>query len=219
MVQDGPNVVLTVADTGSGIPESVRGRIFDPFFTTKAAGMGTGLGLSIAHSIVTRHGGTIECESRAGGGTKFSVRLPAQTHEPAEGEVPTATDRIDTDDHPRILIIDDDPQVVTLLDRALRRDFRVEAVTSGQGAIDRLAYDEDFALILCDLTMPDVTGMDVYRDAQKHHPSLASRFVVATGGAFTADAKDFLDKEEVPVIRKPFVISRLRTELNRLVHG
>ena len=217
--QDGASVVLTVEDTGCGIPEDVRDRIFDPFFTTKVAGMGTGLGLSIAHSIISRHGGTIAVERRDGGGTKFTVRLPAQAPELEAAEGPDAADRGDIDARPRILVVDDEPQVLTLLDRVLRRDFRIEAVTSGQGAIDLLARDQDFALIICDLTMPDVTGMDVYRDIQKHYPSVASRFVVATGGAFTADARDFLDEEEVQVIRKPFVISELRKELIRLVHG
>jgi signal transduction histidine kinase len=71
------SVEVRIADTGTGIPESIRRRIYDPFFTTKGVGKGTGQGLAIARSIVVdRHGGTIDCETEVGKGTTFVVRLP-----------------------------------------------------------------------------------------------------------------------------------------------
>jgi signal transduction histidine kinase len=73
---DGDAVIVTVADTGCGIPEPIRGRIFDPFFTTKPAGQGTGLGLAISYEIVRKHGGTISFESEVDKGTTFTIRLP-----------------------------------------------------------------------------------------------------------------------------------------------
>jgi signal transduction histidine kinase len=87
---DGADVVITVADTGCGIPDAVRDKIYDPFFTTKAVGKGTGQGLAIAHRIIReRHGGTIECDSTGGKGTRFVIRLPvtrpAEAGRPAEG--------------------------------------------------------------------------------------------------------------------------------------
>jgi signal transduction histidine kinase len=70
---------VTIADTGPGIPASIRTRIFDPFFTTKTAGKGTGLGLSIVHKIVTKYAGTITMDNTEGGGTTFRLRFPALT--------------------------------------------------------------------------------------------------------------------------------------------
>jgi signal transduction histidine kinase len=72
----GEFVTVSVADTGPGIPEEVRGRIFDPFFTTKEVGKGTGQGLSLAYAVVERHGGDISFESVPGEGAVFTVRLP-----------------------------------------------------------------------------------------------------------------------------------------------
>jgi len=74
---DGRWIQVTIADTGPGIPDSIRPRIFDPFFTTKTAGKGTGLGLSIVHKIVTKYAGTITVDSTEGGGTTFRLRFPA----------------------------------------------------------------------------------------------------------------------------------------------
>jgi two-component system NtrC family sensor kinase len=83
----GDGVVLTFADTGSGIPPDIIDKIFEPFFTTKPPGKGTGLGLSIVYGVIQRHGGSIEAESRPGGGTTFTVRLPLESTEPSgQGE-------------------------------------------------------------------------------------------------------------------------------------
>jgi signal transduction histidine kinase len=82
---EGDKVLISVADTGTGIPESVRGRVFDPFFTTKTVGKGTGQGLAIARSVVVdKHGGTLTFETEVGEGTTFFVRLPISKHEAVE---------------------------------------------------------------------------------------------------------------------------------------
>ena len=138
--------------------------------------MGTGLGLSIAHSIIVQNGGTIDIENRLEGGTEFTVRWPAITQEPTAVEARAAALRPDIAARPRVPIVDEEPHVLTVLKRSLQCNFRTEAVTCGRDAIDRLEQDRDFALIICDLTMPEVRSMDVYRIIQERYPVLASRF-------------------------------------------
>ena len=77
----GPDVRVSVSDTGNGIPEAIRNRIFEPFFTTKPVGKGTGQGLAIVHSVVAKHGGTVAFETEEGKGTCFTVRLPVSAQD------------------------------------------------------------------------------------------------------------------------------------------
>jgi PAS domain S-box-containing protein len=209
----GGQVELSVADTGPGVPDDVKPRIFDPFFTTKPVGTGTGLGLSVCHSIVTRHGGTLMVEDRPGGGCLVRMRLPvASRGEDADGTAAIAG----SSDLPRILIVDDEARALELLHRALRYRFRVTSADSGTGAIDVLSRGDSFDIVLCDLMMPTVSGVEVYHWIREHRPELLSRFVIATGGAFTPRAATFLEETDVRVIRKPFEIAELRTELAAL---
>jgi PAS domain S-box-containing protein len=202
---DASGVTVRVSDTGPGVPEEIRGRIFDPFFTTKEVGSGTGLGLSIAQSILLAHGGALEVADRPGGGATFLATLPAvrgaEVAEPPEDE---------TDARPRILAVDDEPQIVSFLKRALGRDYHVIEACSGREALDAVTRNPDFAVILCDLMMADVTGMDVYRRLQDEYPDLVERFVVITGGAFTPEAETFVEEEPVLVLRKPIDLALLR---------
>ena len=113
--QDDRNVVFTVTDTGIGMTDEVRQRIFDPFFTTKGE-EGTGLGLPVSYSIVKRHGGEMRVESRPGGGTTFTVVLPIGTA--ATPDVPVEADATARRTG-RILLVDNDPQVMTILGEML----------------------------------------------------------------------------------------------------
>jgi CheY-like chemotaxis protein len=205
--------LIEVRDSGQGIPPDIQGKIFDPFFTTKAPGLGTGLGLSVCHGIVTSLGGDITFDSEIGKGTVFRVRLPPAPARAAvarkQVELPSAT-------APRasILIIDDEPLVRRAIERSLDRDHDVVAAATAGEALARLASGERFDLILCDLMMPEMTGMEMAERLKREDPAVAERMVFLSGGAFTPEAVEFLRTASSRFIEKPF----LPDDLRRRVH-
>jgi CheY-like chemotaxis protein/two-component sensor histidine kinase len=213
------NVVVEIRDTGTGIPAEVLPHIFDPFFTTKPAGVGTGLGLAICHRIVTGLGGTITVESRLGHGTVFTVTLPTRpavrekggTNPSLPAFAPAARGR------GRILVIDDEPMINSILRRMLGRDHEVSSASSVREALERLKKDEHFDLIMCDLMMPEMTGMDLHAELLRTNPALAARLVFMTGGAFTPAARDFLDNVPNARVEKPFDVQNLRALVQTLL--
>jgi PAS domain S-box-containing protein len=198
--------VIEVSDNGSGIGAKHVDRIFEPFFTTKPVGEGTGLGLTICRSIVTGLGGELEVESTPGQGTTFRVSLP-----PADlastGAAAPAT-RIPDVVGLRILVIDDEPIVGKLLESILDQHV-VSAETSGRVALDRLRRGERFDRILCDLMMPDLSGMEFYDQLGKIDPAQQARVVFLTGGAFTERARSFLERVPNRRLHKPFEVEQL----------
>lgn len=207
-------VVVEVSDTGAGIPAEDLAYVFEPFFTTKPAGMGTGLGLAICQSIVLAHGGQIDAKSQPGSGSIFRVALPrardgvAPVNGPARVTPPTPACA-------RILVIDDEPLLGHTLSFAFRGKHDVVVSTSGRDALNRLATDAMYDLVLCDLMMPDVSGQRVFEAVERDHPKLISRFVFMTGGAFTERAQLFLDQHPGRAIEKPFTmmdVERLLSE-------
>lgn len=212
--QDGDGrVVVEISDTGAGIPESAISRIFDPFFTTKPVGVGTGLGLAICHRIVTALGGRLTVESRIGQGTVFRTVLPAATG--ADVDVPAAPALVVPGRSGRILVVDDEPMLGTIVQRMLSPEHEVLATTSARDAIDRVSRGERFDIILCDLMMPEVTGMDLHAELLRLAPEQAEKVIFMTGGAFTSRAREFLDQIRNPLVEKPFDAASLRA----LVHG
>ncbi|HEX8789586.1 MAG TPA: ATP-binding protein, partial [Polyangiaceae bacterium] len=205
-------VVIEVSDTGPGIPEEILDRVFDPFFTKKPPGVGTGLGLWICQGIVTSLGGHITAESKPGGGATFRVLLPsATTVEQASSQPPRPAPAPPREKRVRLLVVDDEIAIGRTLAIALGDVFDVATATSGREALALLLEggERKFDVILCDLMMPDVSGMDVYERIIVHAPALARRFVFVTGGAFTDRARAFVERVQTPVIEKPFDLSSL----------
>jgi two-component system, cell cycle sensor histidine kinase and response regulator CckA len=208
-------VLIEVRDTGCGIPDSVLGRIFDPFFTTKPPGVGTGLGLSICQRIVTSMGGHIEVESRLGGGTTFRVTLAsAVSSAPQRAALPASAPAADVP-RARVLVIDDDPAVGTALKLVLSEEHEVEVHTNARHALERLRSGERYGVILCDVMMPELSGMEFHRQLALSHPELASDVIFLTGGAFALGACEFLDRIPNPRLGKPFNWRDLRTLIGR----
>jgi len=226
-------VVLEVSDTGEGIPANVIARIFDPFFTTKPVGIGTGLGLSICHGIVRSLGGEIDVESTPGKGSTFRVRLRPSTS-PVSSVPPvakvageafatartgaaTAPTGAATGARPRVLVIDDEPRVGELLVKLLAPLYEATLEPSATTALERVRAGARYDVILCDLMMPDTTGMDLQEVLEQEAPELAKRTVFMTGGAFTPRAREFIARFEGRVLEKPFRIGDLQNAVTTIL--
>jgi PAS domain S-box-containing protein len=201
----------SVEDTGGGIPAEDLTRIFDAFFTTKAIGIGTGLGLSISHKIVTSFGGSIDVKSEVGVGTTFRVVLPAASAETAP-KAPEDRPSRSSFRPPRrksVLVIDDEIEVGRTIERILGRDHDVVSVSRGEAAL-ALFDERPWDVVLCDLMMPEMTGVEVYRRAVASRPDLGHRFVFLTGGTFDDVVRAFLLGVPNGLIEKPFDTRDLR---------
>jgi signal transduction histidine kinase/ActR/RegA family two-component response regulator len=210
-------VFVSVEDTGCGIDPEQRARIFDPFFTTKPPGVGTGLGLSICHGIVSTLGGRIDVESAPGLGSTFKVVLPAMTREPADDEhgPPGGPTRAAAAPRPRILVVDDEPLVRTVIQRTLGSRHEVVACGSVDEALERVRRGEEFHLVLSDLLMPERTGMDLFHELEHLAPALAARMVFLSGGACTEQTREFLERPGRECVEKPFQLESFRALVAR----
>jgi len=210
-------VLVEVSDTGAGIaPENLE-RLFDPFFTTKSSSGGSGLGLSICYNIVTAYGGRIEVESKPGMGSRFTVRLPIarapRVERPAVPAIRAPSRR------GRILVIDDEPFVLSTITMILGRDHELVGVGGGAEALAAIEKDDHFDVVLCDLMMHKSSGMDVYGQLLKRHPQLARRVVFMTGGAYTPAARRFLARISNPCVDKPFGAADLTKVVEQVMAG
>jgi signal transduction histidine kinase len=209
-------VVIEVRDSGAGIPSENLSRIFDPFFTTKPIGVGTGLGLAICHRIVDAFGGEIRVESKLGKGTSFHVLLPRSRSYAAENAI-SGTPAAVAGRRGHVLVVDDEAAFGIIARRVLSPQHDVTAVTSAAGALEAVRAGNRFDVILCDLMMPQMTGMDLHAELSRLAPDQAARMVFLTGGAFTAGAQRFLDKVPNQRIEKPFDNENLRALVNERV--
>ncbi len=214
--READRVIIEIRDTGSGIPKEIIGRIFDPFFTTKPAGIGTGLGLALCHRMVTDLSGHITVESEAGRGTTFRVSLPIATNvaPPMESQIAKAV--ADATRRARVLVVDDEAAIGRVLFAALSPHHDVTTVTTGRAALKLIESGERYDVILSDLMMPDVTGMEIHEQLSRTALDQAKRMIFLTGGAFTARACEFLDGVPNIRIEKPFVLSNVLDVIARV---
>ena len=207
--------VVEVRDNGRGIPPDVARRVFDPFFTTKAIGVGTGLGLAMSRSIVIGLGGEISLQSDERG-TTFRVALPATCARAPSLPAVTAPSVLPAVRRGTVLVVDDEPAVGTAIQRILRQ-HDVTVVTSGKDALALLSAGRDFDVVVSDLMMPGMSGMELHSAITRLHPETASRMLFMTGGAFTPEAGAFFDRVANERMSKPFDASELRAVVQRLV--
>ena len=202
---DSRRVAVEVRDTGCGIPAKLIGRIFDPFFTTKPAGIGTGLGLSICQRIVTGVGGRIEVESDPGRGSTFRVvLLQAEAPPPSARAQPPPAANTSPIARGRVLVIDDDPRMASSLELVLSHAHDVDCFTRASDALRRLDTGQRYDAIVCDVMMPEMSGMDFHAALARTQPELANQIIFLTGGAFTLPAREFLGRISNPRLDKPF---------------
>jgi CheY-like chemotaxis protein len=211
-----PDVVFEVTDNGPGIAPQHVDRIFDSFYTTKPRGVGTGLGLPISQGIVRSLGGELTVETEWGKGATFRVRLPSLPgvrHEQSAGgaAVPSYRRR-------RILAIDDEALLLKAYRRMLADVHEIATALGGRDALLLLEKDRDFDLVLCDLQMPEMSGMELFAAVKARYPELGERFVFVTGGAFSAEAKRFLE-QDITCLGKPFRIEELLDVIEQKLGG
>ncbi len=208
--------VIEVLDTGPGIPASLLGRVFDPFFTTKPIGVGTGLGLSICHSIVTSMGGEISASNREGRGARLRVVLSAAANQPEADAASTALAGDVSSGRAAVLVVDDERAVGVILGRVLSH-HDVTTVTSAREALDLIDGGRSFDLILSDLMMPGMSGMEFYDTVARERAEVAERMVFMSGGAFTPSARAFLDRVPNERLEKPFNLATIRGVVQKFV--
>jgi CheY-like chemotaxis protein len=202
---DKDEVCVEIADTGKGIAPEMLERIFEPFFTTKAIGVGSGLGLSISKNILAEFKGSLSVTSEVGKGSLFTVRLPVMSETQRESTELNVVD-VPTDPivHGRILIVDDEESIRRSLVRLLGLDHEVIADASGKEAQERILSDSTFDLVLCDLMMAHMSGIEFHAWLSAHYPILGNRLVFFTGGAFTPKVSEYLASVGNLTIQKPF---------------
>jgi nitrogen-specific signal transduction histidine kinase/ActR/RegA family two-component response regulator len=171
-------VRIRVSDNGAGMTEAVRQRMFEPFFTTKPVGQGTGLGLSTSYAIVREHGGTIECESEPGRGTRCSVLLPRYEGKPRARQPTPATPNIRAGAH--VLLVEDEAPIRKVVTRLLESvGHRVTALGGTGEALARLPDLGDVSVVLLDRSMPDGLGETIIPDLRRAMPG--ARILLFTG--------------------------------------
>jgi len=217
--QIGNTIRISFADDGPGIARENIGKVFDPFFTTKEAGEGTGLGLSLSYGIIAEHKGALYVESEVGKGATFIIELPVVAEEEEKIERVAAVEEAGKAPGGRILVVDDEPTILTFLKKVLGGEgYDVETAGSGEEALKRIG-SEEYGLILCDVKLPGLSGIEIYEQIGKVVPSLQKRVIFITGDVISADTREFLKETRVPYVTKPFDIAKLKKEVRRVIVG
>jgi PAS domain S-box-containing protein len=204
---------LTVADTGHGMDAKTVARIFEPFFTTKPVGKGTGLGLAVVHGIVQSHDGLLTVESQIGQGTTFQLYFPAQTSS-AEPLTDVAGDMAPGQGQ-HILLLDDEPALTRSLCRLLERlSYRVTTSNHAREAVALFnANPAQFDLLITDMTMPEMNGLEVARQCHTLRPELP--VILASGLTSNLTSENLLAAGICDLLEKPLAITALAGALQR----
>ena len=216
-IEPGDYVVISVSDTGAGIPPAMRAKVFDPFFTTKPIGQGTGLGLSMVYGFVRQSGGHVGLYSEAGIGTTVRLYLPrlGEAVRSEEAQEAAAEQRL-AGAGETVLVVEDDPQVRMLIGAVLR-DLGYEALEAPDGAtaLRLLESDTSVRLMITDVGLPGLNGRQLAEIVRQQRPALPVLFV--TGYAPNAAVRaDFLE-EGMRMISKPFALDALATALRDML--
>ena len=208
---------ISFKDDGPGIAKENLDRIFHPFFSTREVGEGTGLGLSVCHGIMAEHDGTMSVESQLLKGATFIVELPIVIEPEQLKLAEPATEEPHRVVGARILVVDDEPAVLKFLSQMLTDEgHEVDTADNADDALKKVET-ERYSLILLDIKMPGMSGIELYKRFQGIAPSLASRVVFITGDVIGTRTTAFLSKTKAPYIAKPFSTAELKKEINRIL--
>jgi signal transduction histidine kinase/ActR/RegA family two-component response regulator len=212
----GRYLVLSVSDTGAGIPEEVRGHLFEPFFTTKKQGRGTGMGLAMVYGIVKNHGGAIEVESGSSRGTTLRVFLPSV--DPAVELQPALPPRLHRGQG-RILVVDDEEVVLTAAKQVLTLlGFETRVARDGEEALKVFgASHSEIDLVILDLAMPVMSGQECFEALKQIDPKV--RVLIASGYGLDDEAESLTRQGALGLIEKPFEVEKLSEMLIRAIRA
>lgn len=209
---------LVVEDTGRGVPRHIEARIFDPFFTTGSREGGTGLGLTLSLEYARGHNGDLSYERRHPRGARFTLTIPRDT----ELSIPVARAPMRSETVPiainRILLIDDEPAILRAYRRVLEPSYSVTVATTAKAAFDLLDDGSSFDAVICDVNMPELSGVEFYRRLELRDPDLARRVVFCSGGVFGEATREFIEATRNPVLHKPLAPEALLDAVNRFLH-
>ncbi len=216
-------VIIEIQDDGPGIPAQHRSRLTEPYFTTRAADGGSGLGLFVTRGIVDAHGGRLEFEPVEPHGLCVRIILPGFKGSDADlapsliVQEPSVAGAVRDTTAPmlRVLVVDDEPLVLQVLTRALARNWKVSCAVNGEQALSELRR-RDHDLVVCDLMMPQLSGMALAERIEAFSPALRQRMVFLTGGAVTQEAQEFLAKPGVVHLMKPIDLGALDAVLREV---
>ncbi len=212
-------IIVSIRDNGPGISQEIIDELFDPFFTTKGNSSGMGLGLNISRDIITEHGGEIRVWSKPELGATFIIDLPIVTDtgedepgEPADAEQEEPVGA-------KILVVDDEPHICRALDRLLTgKGHQVDTTSSPLKALEMLR-DIRYDLILLDLRMPDMSGIELYERIGIISPTLQRKVVCVTGDVVSVQNEAFLHETGIPCVAKPFGINELMRQVRQVLEG
>jgi len=215
-IPPGEWVRLTVADTGSGIPEDVLKHIFEPFFTTKPVGEGSGLGLAQVYGIVRQHDGYIDVVSKLEQGTSFIIYLPFDEGIPVEADEGDSTERIDGRGRTIMLVEDNDAIKEAAAEILRSMNFRVLEASSGKEAVDIFAQGpQGIDLVISDLVMPDMGGRELLGFIREGYPQV--KMILMTGYPLGDGTRELFDQQKVAWMNKPFSDEDLAVVLRRVL--
>jgi len=204
------SVFVNIIDNGIGMLDATRNSIYDPFFTTKEVGKGTGLGLSISQGIIHTHGGSITCSSGLHAGTTFTIKLPRSYDTPTLSKSLTpshktlSTQHVPALQHLRILVVDDEELIRIGLSRYLKSlNHDVHQAGDAQYAL-ALAHDTKFDLIISDIRMPRMSGIELYYSLIEIDPQYRKRFIFITGDLVASELLAQVRATQCPLVEKPF---------------
>ena len=228
----GRYAVLSVSDTGRGVPEDIRERIFEPFFTTKPKGKGTGMGLPMVYGIARNHGGWVEVESAVGHGSTFRVYLPSPPSAPADARVAErdrrasprrkaagAKSRLRPSQVACVLVVDDDEFVRHALTRMLTgMGYSVVTASSGREAIATYGmFGPSVDVVILDMVMPDLDGRECFRALRRLDPNIKA--ILCTGGPADGTQRDILEEGMAGFIQKPYRPEQLAAAIGEALAG
>jgi CheY-like chemotaxis protein len=197
-------VCLTVTDTGKGMDEATRLRVFDPFFTTKEKGKGTGLGLSVVYGVVEAHHGFIDLKSELGRGTTFRLFFPVPTVNEQTIDTQQSTEAFEIGGIETILFVEDEEMLMQMVSFLLEsKGYNVLCARDGLEAVNIYqSHKQEIALVLTDMGLPVLTGLDEFKKLKEINPSVK---VVFASGYFEPDVKSELLKDGANgFIQKPY---------------